>query len=111
MRLHSSSRFTLRTLAGLCCSLGFAVAFPPSAAGADSVAARSTPAAAGSITGRVQNAVIGRYLPNARIAVKGTDLVALTDEFGAYRLSAVPAGPVVLEVYYTGLDPQQVALT
>lgn len=74
------------------------------------IPAADAPAAAGTILGRVQNAAIGRYLPNARVAVKGTDLVALTDDFGAYRLPRVPAGAVTLEVFYTGLDPQRIEL-
>ena len=52
----------------------------PSATAAD--AAVPAIVATGSITGRVQNVVIGRYLTNVRVSVKGTDLVASTDEFG-----------------------------
>jgi iron complex outermembrane recepter protein len=66
--------------------------------------------ATGAITGRVQNVATGQYLNNARIAVRGTDLVAFTDETGTYRLREVPAGTVTLEVFYTGLDLQSVAL-
>jgi iron complex outermembrane recepter protein len=84
-------------LAGLC-----AAEAPPSAAPASPV---------GSISGRVQNVAMGRYLSNARVAVVGTELVAFTDDFGAYRLNAVPAGRVVVAVYYTGLDPQEATLT
>ncbi|WP_414661103.1 carboxypeptidase regulatory-like domain-containing protein [Horticoccus sp. 23ND18S-11] len=62
------------------------------------------------ITGRVQNSATGQYLNNARITVKGTDLVAFTDESGTYRLTAVPDGNVTLEVFYTGMEPQQIAL-
>lgn len=67
-------------------------------------------AATGTITGRVQNVVTGQYLNNVRVAVKGTDLVAFTDQAGVYRLTNVPSGPVVLEVFYTGLDMQSIAL-
>jgi iron complex outermembrane recepter protein len=63
------------------------------------------------ITGRVQNAVNGQSLNNARVTVKGTGLVAFTDETGSYRLTQVPAGPVVLEVFYTGMEPQQIPLS
>ncbi|MDO8540304.1 MAG: TonB-dependent receptor [Opitutaceae bacterium] len=77
---------------------------------AEPATTRSPVPAAGSITGRIQNAVIGRYLTNARISIKGTDIVGFTDEFGVYRLPAVPAGPVVVEVFYTGMDPRQTAL-
>ena len=63
------------------------------------------------ITGRVQNAVNGQSLNNARVSVKGTGLVAFTDESGTYRLTQVPAGPVILEVFYTGMEPQQIPLS
>lgn len=69
------------------------------------------PAATGEITGRVQNEATGQYLTNARVTVKGTDLTAFTDEAGAFVLPRVPAGPVTLEVLYSGLDPLQVPLT
>src|SRR4051812_40493188 len=62
----------------------------------------------GSISGRVQNEATGQYLSNARVAVKGTGLTALTDETGTFRLSGVPGGAATLEAFYSGLDPQQV---
>src|SRR5688572_16922381 len=61
----------------------------------------------GSIEGRVQHAVTGDYLNNARVSVKGTNLVALSDEGGAYRLDHVPAGTVTLRVLFSGLDDQE----
>jgi TonB-dependent receptor len=66
---------------------------------------------AAAVTGRVQNVVTGQYLNNARISVPGTQLVAFTDVTGTYLLANVPSGSVVLEVFYTGLDVQQVPLT
>ncbi|MBM3851660.1 MAG: hypothetical protein FJ399_00730, partial [Verrucomicrobia bacterium] len=66
--------------------------------------------ATGAVSGRVLNVVTGQYLNNARVAVRGADLVAFTDQTGTYRLVGVPGGPVVLEVFYTGLDPQHVAI-
>jgi hypothetical protein len=57
-----------------------------------SAAATAAPAATASLTGRVQNAATGQHLNNARLAVKGTNLVAFTDETGSYRLDRVPAG-------------------
>src|SRR5687767_14321461 len=65
----------------------------------------------GSISGRIQNVVTGQYLNNVRVSVKGTDQVAFTDQSGSYRLAGVPGGQVVLEVFYTGLDAQEVRLT
>ena len=67
--------------------------------------------AAGGVTGRVQNTATGQYLNNARIAVKGTDLVAFSDPTGTYRLAGLPSGEVVLEVFFTGLDARQVSVT
>ena len=65
---------------------------------------------AGTISGRVQSGATGKFLINARVAVRGTDLVAFTDENGAYRLTRVPAGAVTLEVFHTGFDARQVAI-
>ncbi|MBM3856281.1 MAG: carboxypeptidase-like regulatory domain-containing protein, partial [Verrucomicrobia bacterium] len=66
--------------------------------------------ATASVSGRVSHAATGQYLNNARVAVQGTNLVAFTDESGTYRLDRVAAGTVVLEVFYTGLEPQAVSL-
>lgn len=66
--------------------------------------------AAGTISGRVQNVVSGQYLNNARVVVRGTDRIAFTDDTGTYRLANIPPGPVVLDVSYTGLDPQEIRL-
>ncbi|MDO8544789.1 MAG: carboxypeptidase regulatory-like domain-containing protein [Opitutaceae bacterium] len=83
---------------------------PRTLAQADRAAAGSTQSSA-SISGRVQNTANGQYLNNARVSIKGTDLVAFTDESGTYRLGHVPPGPAVLEVFYTGMEPQQIPLT
>ncbi|MFZ9837107.1 MAG: TonB-dependent receptor [Opitutaceae bacterium] len=64
-------------------------------------------APAGAVSGRVQHAVTGQYLPNARVTLRGADQVVFTDDAGIYRLTPVPAGEVTLEVFYTGLDPQE----
>ena len=67
-------------------------------------AASSNVASTSAVRGRIQNVVTGKYLNNARVAVKGTQITALTDETGAYHLVNVPSGPIVLEVFYTDLD-------
>ncbi len=86
-----------------------AVAIAP---GARLLAANSpaAAAAAGTISGRIQNVATGQSLNNARVVVRGTERVAFTDETGTYRLAGVAAGPVVLDVSYTGLDAQEVRL-
>src|SRR5688572_2151938 len=75
------------------------------------VASLFAAAPTGTISGRIQNVVTGQYLNNVRVAVKGTELVAFTDQSGSYRLAGVPAGEAVLEVFYTGLDPQQIPVS
>ncbi len=62
----------------------------------------------GTVSGRVQNAVTGQYLNKARVTLKGTPLSEFTDESGTYRIVGAPAGVAVLEVFYTGLDLQQI---
>ena len=86
--------------------LWVAVAFAPAHS---SDGAESTPGT-GVVTGRVQNVATGQYLNNARIAVRGSDRIVFTDESGTYRLPSLPSGRVVLEVFYTGLDPQEVTV-
>jgi iron complex outermembrane recepter protein len=66
--------------------------------------------ATGSIEGRVQNAVGGASLENARVSIKGTNIVALTDYSGRYQLNNVPAGPTVVRFFYTGLDEQEITV-
>ena len=73
-------------------------------------AASVAAAATGSITGRVQNVVTGQYLNRARVTLRGGDHVTFTDNFGTYRLVDVPAGPAVVEFFYTDLDPVVVNL-
>ncbi len=72
-------------------------------------AAEGTPPPSGTLTGRVSNLATGKYLNNARVALRGADQVVFTDAFGTYRLVNVPAGPAVLDVFYTDLDPQEIA--
>ena len=62
------------------------------------------------IEGRVQNLITGDALENARVAIKGTSIETFTDAGGAYRLNQVPAGPVVVRVFYTGLDELEVTV-
>lgn len=95
----------IAVLSGLL-ALTLAPAHPAHAADGSSATAQQTAA----ITGRVQNVVTGQYLNNARISIRGTDLVAFTDQTGTYRLNHVPTSPIVLEIFYTGLDPQQIPL-
>lgn len=58
----------------------------------------------GSITGRVLNQGTQGYLGHAEVRVQGTNLVALTDSDGSYRLSGVPAGENTVIVSYPELN-------
>ncbi len=91
-----------------CAGAALALLFTQPTHAATEAANRAVTPPTGSISGRVQNVATGQYLNNARVVVKGTDLTAFTDDSGSYRLAGVPGGPVVLEVFYTGLDVKQV---
>jgi iron complex outermembrane recepter protein len=67
--------------------------------------------ATGVIEGRIQNAVTGDSLNNARVSIKGTNIEAYTDDAGYYRLTGVPAGPTTLRVFFTGMDAQEIPVT
>jgi len=95
-------------LAVVILSLAAGLPAAPAVRGAE-LPATAAPAAA-TITGRVQNASTGQYLNNARVSVKGTDLVAFTDESGTYSLPLVPANAAVMEVFYTGMEPQRISI-
>src|SRR5688572_22325244 len=72
------------------------------------VTALAQSAGTGTIDGHIQNKVTGDFLNNARVSVKGSTLVTLTDDSGYYRLNGVPAGEVALRVFFTGLDEKEV---
>ena len=72
--------------------------------------AQTTLAQTASLSGRVQNAVTGQYLPHTRVSLKGTDRVVFTDDSGIYRLTPVSPGSLVVEFFYTGLDPQEITV-
>lgn len=66
--------------------------------------------AAAALSGRVQNVATGQYLNNARLSIRGTNLVTFTDQTGTYHFAQIPTGAIVLEAAYTGLDAQHIAL-
>ena len=68
-------------------------------------------AATGTIAGRVENGSTGHYLDKAHVTVDGTNIEALTNQFGEYRLEGVPAGPAKVKVFYTGLEAQESLVT
>lgn len=78
--------------------LGLALTPGPSALAAEG----SRAASPGSITGRVFNPATGEYIRNAEVRVDGTQLSAVSEEGGYYRLTNVPAGDAALTALYTG---------
>ena len=105
MKTTASRRDTLASAVRVCLSVLLLCA------GLASAPAQTTPAATGTLSGRVQSEATGRYLNNARVTVKGSALVAFTDESGSYRLSLVPAGSAIIEAFYSGLEPLTVTVT
>jgi iron complex outermembrane receptor protein len=69
------------------------------------------PAATATLSGRVQHGASGSALENARVTLGGTSREAFTDAFGEFRFTQVAAGPVTVQVFYTGLSPQSATLT
>jgi Carboxypeptidase regulatory-like domain/TonB-dependent Receptor Plug Domain/Gram-negative bacterial TonB protein C-terminal len=59
---------------------------------------------AGAIRGVVRDSV-GGVVANARVAIRGTAIQAISDADGAYRLARVPAGGGVLEARRLGYRP------
>jgi TonB-dependent receptor len=72
----------------------------------DLLSAQAGPGAAGSIAGRVVDAGGEVSLERVRVTVESTSLETFTDAGGSYRLDGVPAGPVQLKFFYTGMAPQ-----
>lgn len=68
------------------------------------------PGGVGALTGRVQNRMTGLYLNNARLTIEGTPYEAFTNDAGEYHFDELPAGPVRLKAFYTGMQPQTVPL-
>src|SRR4051812_32838272 len=54
----------------------------------------------GTIEGRVANAANGNYLNNPRVPLDGTSRETLTNRFGQFRFTDVPAGEAQLKVFY-----------
>ncbi len=54
------------------------------------------------VSGRILNTDTGEYVRNAVVRVQGTNLSAVSEEGGYYRITNVPSGEVTLTVTYTG---------
>lgn len=56
------------------------------------------------ITGRVEDAETGFPLQGASVAVAGTELGAVTDSRGSFRIGGIPIGTYSLQFSYTGYE-------
>jgi len=63
-------------------------------------------AGTGIVRGKVENASNGAFLKNVKITVTGTTQETLTDEFGNFVLTNVPAGEQILKASYVGETDQ-----
>lgn len=59
----------------------------------------------GTITGRIFNPSTGEYVRNAQVRVEGTNLTAVSEAGGLYRISGVAPGNATLVVTFTGYQP------
>jgi len=71
----------------------------------------ANPESLGAVHGRVLDATRGEYLKNARVTLVGSDREALTNDFGEYRLSNVPAGTATLRISYVGWASRELNVT
>lgn len=60
----------------------------------------------GVVTGTVANATTRQFLRAVEVRVEGTNLLALSEADGSFRLFDVPAGTQKITVNYSGLNPQ-----
>ena len=68
-------------------------------------------AQSGTISGRVLESSTGRPIDGAVVRIEGSDLAALSDSTGAYRLVDVPPGPQVVRVRRIGFADLRVPVT
>jgi TonB-dependent receptor len=92
--VSAQSALTLRLLSSLATLTAVAILAVP--------AAHAQAVAKGTIQGRVMNASNGQYLPGAVVTVEGTNLVAVTDNTGGYRIIDVPAGDQSIKAEFAG---------
>lgn len=70
-------------------------------------AANAADARNGTLAGQVSNAATRAFLEGAVVTIAGTNQIHVTDREGRYEFSDLPAGPVTVEVTYTGLTTQR----
>src|SRR5690606_13404628 len=74
-------------------------------------AGRAQQDARATLAGVVRDAATGELLAGVLVRIEGSDLQALTDSAGRYRLPRVPAGVQVLRAERLGYAPARITLT
>jgi TonB-dependent receptor len=105
--MEMKSRLKSRLKSWFCVLLGLAALSSaiPTASRADDAET------AGVVTGRVLNPATKRYLNRVIVRVDGTNLVAITDQDGNYRLAGVAPGTHTIFVEYEDLDTTSATVT
>ena len=68
-------------------------------------------AASGTVRGKVQNATNGAFMENVAVSIIGTNRETLTNSYGEYQFTNVPAGEVSLRAKYVGEAEQTASVT
>lgn len=107
---------TRRMRLAVCAALGIALAFPAPAAHAASVHHRSPANDAGgrpavTIVGHVVDSTSNAPVAGASVQVEGTQLGAVTDDAGEYRISGVPQGQQTLMARRVGYAARRHTVT
>ncbi len=92
--------FRLALVGALFAAIGASAQVPPPV----------TAATTGSISGRILNPVTGEYVRNAEVSLRGTALMAVSEDDGTVRFAGVPAGDAIVLVNYTGAAPVTVTV-
>ena len=98
--------YWMAAMAGAACFVGL----PSRAAELAPVNSRAAALGSGTIEGRVFNPRSGTNVEHARVSIGSAAFVTATDADGHFRLTNVPAGSVVLRVFYTGAAPQMISV-
>ena len=64
----------------------------------------------GTVAGQVSNAATQAFLEGAVVSLLGTDRFVFTDREGRYQFNGLSAGPMTMDVSFSGLDAQRVSV-
>lgn len=70
----------------------------------------SDPDQPGYVVGRVLERATGNAIPAARVSIRGTDVATLTNDFGYFRLDAMPYGVYTLDVEHLAYAAREIPI-